>query len=116
MNRLSKRVLAEALFVLHFFLVVFVALGWMIESLRYVYIAILIATFISDATLGYCLLSRWEFKLRKSVDHRIHYDHTWLNYYAAKILGQQKISNSFIERGALIFLTVALAANMYAAI
>ena len=76
---------------------------------------ILIGTLISDAMFGYCVLSKWEFDLRKSSNPPIDYDYTWSSYYTHWFT-KQRISNAFIEKAAFVFLTVSLAANIYSVI
>ena len=59
------RVGADAIFILHFLLVLFVVFGWLTPRLWPWYMAALVVTLISDMVFGYCILSKWEFDLRK---------------------------------------------------
>jgi len=107
------RVGAEAIFALHFLTVLLVVFGFLVPSLWYVYIAALVATLISDLIFGYCILSKWEFDLRRRFNPSVpKYDFAWTTYYTYKFTNQQ-ISYLFYKRASIVALSLALIFNLY---
>ena len=106
------RTAANLIFVFHFFLVLLVLFGWLVPSLWYLYMATLVATLISDLVFGYCILSKWEFSLRRLVNPKLNYDFTWTTYYTHKFTNQ-KVSHRFFKQTAVVFLILSIAINLY---
>ena len=78
------------------------------------YMSILVSTLVSEALLGYCFLSRWEFALRKKLNPRTDYDYAFSSYYTNKLTHQRlNISTEFIKKSGLIFLAASLLINVY---
>jgi len=110
---MKDRIPADAIFLLHAVLFPLVLFGWTMPSLWYPYIASLVAVLLSDLLFGYCILSKWEFDLRKKIDPTVNYDFTWSSYYTSRLFGKERFSNSFWKTAALIFLLGSLAINLY---
>src|SRR5258708_4638539 len=110
--KIAYRIAADGIWVVHFLLVLLVLFGWAVPSLWYVYMTALVATLISVVVYGYCILSKWEFDLRKKNDPAIDYNFTWASYYTYK-LTNHRISNRFYTRASIVFLVFAIAINMY---
>lgn len=71
------------------------------------YIVTLVATLISEVTLGYCFLSEWEFRLRKKARPDLEYDSTFLSYYFYRLSGIN-IPAVYIRYPAIAFLVLSL--------
>ena len=111
--KIVYRTAAELIFLFHlglFLLVVF--FGWYVPSLWPWYIAALVATLISDLVYGYCILSKWEFDLRKKINPGTNYDFTWATHYTYK-LTNHRISNVLYWWMSIFFLTASLANSLY---
>lgn len=109
-QRFIYRIAADALFVFHFFVVMFVLFGWSIYALKPWYIGLLIITLIQHTFLGYCVLSKWEFNLRKKFSPEIDYNSTWVTFYT------RRWSETFLTDGgfrilAIFFLITSLVIN-----
>lgn len=107
-----KRIVADCIFLAHCAVVAIVGFGWAIPSIWYLYILTLLVTLVSELTLGYCFLSKWEFDLRKQIDPAVDYDYGFSSYYTHK-LTHQRLSKRFIATAALFFLVASLAINIY---
>ena len=103
---------ADILFILHFFVVIIGLFGWMVESIWYLYMILLITTLISGIFLGYCFLSKWEFFLRKMRNPKLSYNYNWTSFYTHKFTNN-KLSNTFIEGIALFFIVISIFINIY---
>ncbi len=112
MEKFTKRVAAELLFAFHCALFVIVVFGWLMPQIHFIYMAVLTATLLSYFAFEYCILSKWEFSLRKSVDPHVDYDHTFASYYTRKLFNGH-LSNNFYNKAATIFIIVSLAAGVY---
>lgn len=111
--KLFQRVIAELIFLLHLALVLLICFfGWWVPALWPYYVAGLIATLISDLVFGYCILSKWEFDLRRKMHPHINYDFAWTTYYTYK-LTNQRISNEFYKRMSVFYLVCALSITLY---
>jgi hypothetical protein len=112
----SKRflyiILADALFVVHFLLLLIVLFGWSIDGLWSVYMTLLVLTLLSDIVFGYCLLSKWEFHLRKKIDPSTDYNFTWSTFYTHKFTAHL-IPDRVFKHIVLSFLVISLSMNIY---
>jgi len=107
-----KRIAADCIFLFHCAVVAIIAFGWLIPSIWYFYMLILIVTLISEITLGYCFLSKWEFDLRKQIDPAVDYEYGFSSYYTYK-LTNRRLSQRFIANAAVFFLVASLAITIY---
>ncbi len=103
---------ADTIWLVHFAVVLVVLFGWLIESLWFLYMAVLLGFLTSILTFGYCILSKWEYNLRKKIDPELVYDFTYTSYYTYQ-LTRGSLSNIFIVRTATIFVGLSLAINLY---
>ncbi len=106
------RIGADTIFLLHLILVVLVVFGWMVSSLWWTYMGALVATLMSDVIFGYCILSKWEFDLRKRLNPETNYDYAWATFYTYKITNK-RISDRFYKRTAIVALLLCIAINLY---
>lgn len=106
------RIGADSIWLIHGLIVLIAFFGWLVPSLWTIYMSILILTLLSDLIYGYCLLSKWEFSLRKSIDPTVNYNYTWSSFYTYK-LTQKMLSNKFVQRVALFFIFSSLLVNFY---
>ncbi len=81
------RLTADFVFLVHFALVVIVALGWLFPALFYIHLILIILTVFSEIFLGYCLLTRMEFGLRKKIDPTLSFDRSCIVHYLRKWRG-----------------------------
>ncbi|MEK7583820.1 MAG: hypothetical protein AAB490_01130 [Patescibacteria group bacterium] len=112
MEKLLYKISADIIWLLHFAAVCIALFGWLIPSLWFVYISVLIGTLISTLALGYCVLSKWEFDLRKKIEPTLAYDFVYSSYYTYR-LTRGYLSNSFLARAGVIFCAASLAINFY---
>ena len=112
MKRLMYKVSADIIWLAHFVVVCIALFGWLAPSLWVVYIAILLGTMISTLTLGYCVLSKWEFDLRKKINSSLTYDYTYASYYTYR-LTHGYLSSVFLARAGVVFTSLSLATNFY---
>ena len=106
------RIIADIIFLAHFLVLVIALFGWLVPSLWYVYMTVLILTLLSDLAFGYCILSKWEFDLRKKINPELDYRYSWTTFYTYKYT-QNIISERFIERAAQVFIIGSLIFNIY---
>lgn len=102
MTRLLYRFAAECVFLIHLFVVIIAVFGWALPIPWFIYTAILVGTLSLGLLLKYCILSKWEFDLRKKTNKHIYYDYTWTTYYTHK-LTKHYIPKCFFERVSLFF-------------
>ena len=103
--------LANLILAIHLVIVFVILFGWGIDSIYYLYMAVLAGTLLSELILGYCFLTKWEFDLRKKFQPNLNYDYSFLSYYGYKFV-KQRISTKFIKYSALIFLFLSLVVNL----
>ena len=110
-NILVKRILADALFLLHSAIYAIVLFGWLVPGLWYIYMATLTVALVLQLLLGHCFLSEWEFGLRKAIDPTVDYDYSFSSYYMYK-LTHRFLSEQFIEIAGFVFLIGSLIINI----
>ena len=106
------RIAADFVFLVHFLVVVIIMFGWLFPSFWYIYMAALVATLCSEIFLSYCILSKWEFQLRKKDDPRIDYDYEFASFYTYRIT-RGLISGKFLRFAGTIFVTLSIALSLY---
>jgi hypothetical protein len=109
---LFKRILADGIFLVHAALFPIVLFGWLLPSMWYIYMGIMAVTLFSALTFGYCLLSKWEFDVRRHIDPTIDYDYAWTAYYVHRFT-QKHLSEIFWIRASVVFLVGSLGVNIY---
>ncbi len=72
---------ANIIFLVHLLLVLIVTFGWLVGSLYYLFLASVVATFLSEATLGFCVLTKLEFGIRKKLHPEQIFPHSCITYY-----------------------------------
>ena len=78
--------IANSLFLIHTAFAILVLVGWAIPSVSYIYFPVLIASLVSELVLGHCVLTRWEFDIRKRLYPTLHYEHSFLIHYGSRLL------------------------------
>ena len=61
---------------------------------------------------GYCVLSKWEYDLRKRASPQIAYDFSYASYYTYR-LTQGRLSGPFLAKAGVIFVSLSLLLNIY---
>ena len=102
-----SKLFANLILLIHLALVFVILFGWHFESIKLVYISALVLTLASEVFLGYCILTKWEFDLRKKDEPNLDYDYSFLSYYAYKLFGN-RIPGKFIKYPALGFLIASI--------
>ena len=110
--KIVYRVGANAIFLLHLLLILLVIVGWAFSSIWWLYMGVLVATLISDVIFGYCILSKWEFDLRKRVNPSTNYNYTWTTFYTYKITNR-RIRDSFYKKAAITAIVLMILINLY---
>jgi hypothetical protein len=108
-----KRLTADFIFVVHFILVSIVAIGWLVPQLFYVHLSLLLVTMASEIALGYCLLTRMEFDIRRKLDPTLLFDKSCISHYTRKWRGLGprpllKLRQSFLKRNSFMFILLSL--------
>lgn len=106
------RLMAEMLFIFHVGLLLINILGWLVPSIWNLYIFCLAVTLLFELVYGYCILSKWEFDLRKKNKPNLDYDYYWTSFYTHK-LTQGRISEAFFKRYTRVFLISSLLINIF---
>ena len=104
---MTKKLLADFLFLLHGMVFFVVLYGWFVPSLQPLFVATLIIILIQNIFLNYCLLSKWEFNLRKALNPNLEYNYNFTSYYIHKFT-DQTITPQFMRIAGIIFPVVAL--------
>ncbi len=106
------RIGADSIWFLHFAVVCVALFGWLAPSIWFAYVAVLAGTLISTLTLGYCILSKWEYDLRQKVNPSVTYDFIYSSYYTYR-LTRGYLSSTFLARAGVIFTGVSLTITLY---
>lgn len=67
---------------------------------------------VSELVLGYCILSKWEFDIRKKINPKLDYDYSFSSYYTYKIT-EHRLRANFYQFWATLFLSLSLLINLY---
>jgi uncharacterized protein DUF2784 len=112
MKKISLTILANFIFLFHCAILLVVFFGWLVPALWPVYIAVLIVTLGLDIVLGYCILSKWEFQIRKKLNPHLNYDYSFSSFYTYK-LTRKRIPERFVETVGVIFIVFSLCISLY---
>ena len=104
---------AVGVFLLHCAVVALALFGWLWPQIWPVYIALVAVILLQDIFLGYCVLSRWEFALRRMLNPKLRYDYTFTSYYTYK-LTHKRLSTQFIRIAGIVFLSASLIVGLSA--
>ena len=110
--KMLYRILADLIFIIHGILFVLILFGFLYPTWWNWYMLTLVMVLISDLIFGYCILSKWEFQLRKRVNPKVNYDFDWTSYYLHKITDSY-ISKQFYYRAAITYLILCIGINLY---
>ena len=103
--------IANSLFLIHTAFAILVLVGWAIPSVSYIYFPVLIASLVSELALGHCVLTRWEFDIRKRLYPTLHYEHSFLIHYGSRLLrieSSDKSSKKSTKCGGYAFVLILL--------
>lgn len=110
--RFGYRIGADAICLFHLALVLVAIFGFLFPSIWHLYMGVLVATLISDIMYGYCILSKWEFDLRRKLNPAEDYDFAFATYYTYKITNH-RIDNTLYKNLAITYLVLAIGINLY---
>jgi hypothetical protein len=112
-SRIFKLAAADLFFFIHFVLVVIVAVGWLLPILFYTHLSLLLLTLLSEIFLGYCILTRLEFGIRRKLDPMLSFDKSCMVHYIRKWRGlaprpPSTLKLSFFKKNSFLFILLAL--------
>lgn len=111
--KIIQKLTADFIFFVHLTLVCIVLVGWLIPVLFYTHLSLLLATLLSEIFLGYCLLTRLEFGIRRKLDPTLLFDKSCIVHYIRKWrgLGPRPVvttKKSFLKKNSFLFILLAL--------
>ena len=106
-NKKSDLLVANILFVLHFIFMGIILFGWMFSEIYFLYIAVLLITLFCWIFLGYCPVTKWEFKIRRKYEPGLNYKNEYMEYYVSKFF-KINIPVLLIRITGIIFLILSL--------
>jgi hypothetical protein len=99
--------LANFLVFLHIPVLFILLFGWRLEHPSWVYPLVLMGTLGTQIVTNSCILTKWEFTLRKKLDPTLSYDASFLSFYAYKY-SNIRISSSLLRILSYLFLSISL--------
>jgi hypothetical protein len=111
MKRVWWWVMANIIFIVHCAVLFVAVFGWLFPSIWYGYMALLVVILALDWLLGYCILSKWEFMIRKKLKPHLNYDYSFSSYYTYR-LTQKRLSEHFVSQVGSVFLIISIVANI----
>jgi hypothetical protein len=111
-NKIIYRIIADFIWFIHLMIVIIVVFGGFFPKIFYVYVGILIVTLLSEIIWKYCILSKWEFDLRKKINPKINYEYEYASYYTYK-LTHGKLSKYFLGQIGIYFVSISLVLAFY---
>ncbi len=106
------RITADMIWLIHLSIVLIVLFGWIFPEIWPLYVSVLILTLLSEILWSYCILSKWEFDLRKKIDSSLDYEYTYASYYTYK-LTHGRLSRDFLGQIGRVFITSSLIITFY---
>ncbi len=106
------RITADFIFGIHLLVLLVAVFGWLYPSMWVLYMIVLVSALISDIFLGYCILSKWEFILRKKVDQKVDYSYSFTTYYTRNFT-KGRIDENFYRSASVVFLALSIIINLY---
>ncbi len=110
--KLMYRFLADVLWFIHFFVVAVVLFGWLVPQIFYLYLLTLFCVLLSNIFLHYCILSKWEYELRRKINPELQYEFSYSSYYTYRMTNGY-LSNEFLRHTGLWFPILSLSINLY---
>ncbi len=110
--KIIYRLGADAIWILHFLVVLIILFGWTTPSIWPLYMFVLASMLVSELMLSYCILSKWEFNLRKKANRALKYDFSYSSYYTYR-LTQGRLSPWFLRHVGMGFTSASLFINLY---
>ncbi len=107
-----SRIAADIVFVAHFLVIVIIGIGWLFPSIWYLYMAILFGTLLSELFFSYCILSKWEYQLRRIADPAVEYEYEFASYYTYR-LTRGYLSGRFLRVAGTAFVSLSIILNLY---
>lgn len=105
-QNLKFKLLADLILLIHLLLVFVILFGWHYPQIKYLYLVSLTVTLLSELFFGYCILTKWEFKIRKRIEPALNYDYSFISYYGHKV--GIAVNSRIIKYLALVFLIGSL--------
>lgn len=103
---------AVGVFLFHSVVTFIICFGWLWPEIWLPYTALLVYVLFQNLILGYCVLSRLEFSLRRMIDPKLRGEFDFTTYYTYK-LTHRRLSTQFMRIAGIIFVATSLAINLY---
>jgi Protein of Unknown function (DUF2784) len=110
--RIFYRLLADTIWIIHFCVVMIALFGWLVPQIFYLYLLILLCVLLSNIFLHYCILSKWEYELRRKINPDLEYEFSYSSYYTYRITNGY-LSKDFLRYTGLWFPALSLVINLY---
>lgn len=114
--------LADSIFIIHLFFVLFLALGWLVPQFFTAFVVLWALTLASEIIFGGCILTDIEFAIRKKIEPNRRFEKSFVSYYTRILFGlkpREEIKNkNFLQKNAfklslLILLGMAIVYNYF---
>ncbi len=112
-KKISLIVLANLILIVHLTLVFVVTFGWLVPSLFYAFVLFLLLTILSEIIFGACILSIWEFGIRRELNPERKYDTSCIIHYSRKLWGleprvKSEAPRTFFQKYSFILMLLTL--------
>ncbi|TSC85859.1 MAG: hypothetical protein G01um10148_767 [Parcubacteria group bacterium Gr01-1014_8] len=111
--RIVEHIGAVSIFLVHCVVGVIIFFGWLWPSIWPIYIGLLVYVLFQNLILGYCILSRWEFSLRRMLNPKLRYQYNFTTYYTYK-LTHKRLSTKFVQVAGTFFIVASLTISLSA--
>jgi hypothetical protein len=102
------KIISAFMGIIHVPIVVVIFFGWIFNGFwSYVYFVTLFLTLCSWVLLGYCLITKWEFDVRKKFMDIPNYHYEYLHYWGYKLL-KININPKKIRFYGILFIVVSM--------
>ena len=113
MQKTKNKILANLVFLVHWPICYILLFGWTFRGAwSFLYLVTLVVTLSTQLVFRCCLLTKWEFDLRKKLDPSLEYDHGFISWYAYKYV-KIRIPSIVLDYISVIFLSLSLVIFLY---
>jgi hypothetical protein len=103
MNKQLAFILANTILGIHFLYGAFLLVGWSFHDVKVLYLSSLLLWISSWIFLGYCPLTKWEFKIRQTYDPAINLETEIIQHYVNKFFGVLVPARVIFSTGLALF-------------
>jgi len=107
-KKLQINILANIVAFLHVVIVGVLLFGWSFsQPYILIYQVLLVITLVTELYFHYCLLTKWEFSLRKKLQPNLDYDYSFLIYYVFRYT-RIRVNSKLLEILSVTFLILSI--------